>query len=132
MGSQTKRLLLLLVAVAGDVRAFFEYDKDDEDDLLMVWIGGSLSGMLPFLAEGGYVIDFTVLADHPWLVRWANEAPVFGGWLEERPGDAQAGPSGEVGAAFLARYWMERGARVGWRQGDELRWSDGSVKLIGR
>lgn len=44
--------------------------------------------------------------------------------------DESAGPNDTVSAAYLARYWGKRGARVGKRVGDILEWNDGEKQQI--
>ena len=46
------------------------------------------------------------------------------------PTDGSAGPMDEVSAAYRARYWGSRGARIGKRVGNILCWSDGAQQTI--
>ena len=47
------------------------------------------------------------------------------------PLDGSAGPFDYVSSTYLAAYWANRGARIGKRVGNILRWSDGSEQVIG-
>ena len=46
------------------------------------------------------------------------------------PSDGSAGPFDHVSAAYLARYWEAKGARIGRRVGKSLRWNDGEDQEI--
>lgn len=48
----------------------------------------------------------------------------------EEPTDGSAGPMDSVSAAYRARYWGSRGARIGKRVGNTIRWSDGEQQTI--
>ncbi|SRR6266568_5422193 len=77
------------------------------------------------LCEGGYVIDKTVLADHPEITHWAIMQPLENGRLE---GDL--GAMDCISATTLALWWLKRGARVGRRIGNMIVWNDGTQEEI--
>jgi hypothetical protein len=63
----------------------------------------------------------------------SGEFGVLAGLMAQKagePGDGAAGPFDYVSAAYLARYWEARGARVGRRVGNVLRWRDGEAQEI--
>lgn len=63
----------------------------------------------------------------------SGEFGVLAGMMAQKagePDDGSAGPFDRVSAAYLARYWGTKGARIGRRVGNCLRWQDGEEQEI--